>query len=130
MSVTKITFNGRDYASPDEMPPDVRRAYDQVVAGVAASNPEVAQALTSGNVRVRTTTRFIVNGKEYPNVEAMPEAVRAAYQSAMSGGGSQVPTTSIALGPTATTGRSRATRALLAAVLLWGLYLLVKRLAG
>ena len=31
---SKIVFNGREFSSPDEMPPDVRQAYDQVMSGV------------------------------------------------------------------------------------------------
>ena len=31
---SKIVFNGREFSSPDDMPPDVRQAYDQVMSGV------------------------------------------------------------------------------------------------
>ena len=31
---SKIVFNGREFSSPDDMPPDIRQAYDQVMGGV------------------------------------------------------------------------------------------------
>ena len=31
---TKIVFNGQEFSSPDEMPADVRRVYDQTMSGV------------------------------------------------------------------------------------------------
>ncbi len=33
---TKIVFNGQEYSSPDEMPPDARAAYDFAMKGVLA----------------------------------------------------------------------------------------------
>lgn len=33
---TKIVFNGQEFSSPDDMPPDIRKAYDQVMSGMLA----------------------------------------------------------------------------------------------
>jgi hypothetical protein len=74
--MNRIIFNGREYSSPDEMPPDVRRLYDEVMASVAASN----KASGPGQPAVKIRTRFVVNGKEYSSVAEMPAAIRAAYE--------------------------------------------------
>lgn len=31
---TKIVFNGQEFSSPDDMPSDIRKAYDQVLGGM------------------------------------------------------------------------------------------------
>ncbi len=33
---TKIFFNGQEFSSPDDMPTEIRRAYDQVMTGMLA----------------------------------------------------------------------------------------------
>lgn len=33
---TKIVFNGQEYSSPDQMPAEVRRVYEQIMSGVLA----------------------------------------------------------------------------------------------
>lgn len=37
---TKIVFNGQEFSSPDEMPAEVRRVYDQTMSGVLADTNE------------------------------------------------------------------------------------------
>lgn len=37
---TKIVFNGQEFSSPDEMPAEVRRVYDQTMSGVLADANE------------------------------------------------------------------------------------------
>ena len=52
---TNIRFNGQDYSSVDQMPPDVRQAYEKVMAG-----------LKDAPLKIRTSSAKIVfNGKEY-----------------------------------------------------------------
>src|SRR5438552_18814185 len=61
MSVTvksKIRYNGQEYTSPAELPPEVRAAYEK--------------ALHGGSVK----TRFVFNGQQFANQEAMPADVR------------------------------------------------------
>lgn len=31
---TKIVFNGREFSGPDDMPPEIRKAYEEVMSGV------------------------------------------------------------------------------------------------
>jgi hypothetical protein len=55
---SKIRYNGQEYSSPAELPPEVRAAYEQ--------------ALHSGAVK----KKFVFNGEEFANEEAMPADVR------------------------------------------------------
>jgi hypothetical protein len=83
----KIVFNGREYASLAEMPPEVRRAFDTTTAGLGAADREKLRAALGGRAAGAgtdepspgTTTRVVVNGREYDDPADMPPAVRAAY---------------------------------------------------
>ena len=55
---SKIRYNGQEYSSPAELPPEVRAAYEQ--------------ALHSGVVK----KKFVFNGEAFANEEAMPADVR------------------------------------------------------
>jgi len=55
---TKIRYNGQEYSSPAELPPDVRMAYEK--------------ALREGTVK----KKFTFNGEQFANEEAMPADVR------------------------------------------------------
>lgn len=55
---SKIRYNGREYASPADLPPEVRLAYEK--------------ALHDGAVR----KRFIFNGQRFDTEEALPADVR------------------------------------------------------
>lgn len=61
MSITlksKIRYNGQEYSSPAELPPDVRLAYEK--------------ALHGGQV----TKKFVVNGQTFNSEDAMPSDIR------------------------------------------------------
>ena len=61
MSITlksKIRYNGQEYSSPTELPPDVRMAYEK--------------ALYDGAVK----KKFTFNGEQFASEEAMPQGVR------------------------------------------------------
>jgi hypothetical protein len=55
---SKIRYNGQEYSSPAELPPDVRLAYEQ--------------ALHDGAVK----KRFMFNREQFANEDAMPADVR------------------------------------------------------
>jgi hypothetical protein len=74
--MSRIVFNDREYSSPDEMPPDTRRQYDEVMASVVASEKESGP----GQPSIKIRTRLVINGKEYSSVAEMPPAIRAAYE--------------------------------------------------
>jgi len=66
---TKICFNGQEYGSLEEMPPDVRQLY--------------GHALASGQIRIQKSTRLVFNGQEYNSLDEMPEPVRRQYEQVM-----------------------------------------------
>jgi hypothetical protein len=68
----KIVVNGREYSSVEEMPEDIRRAFERAIAG------------TSGAGVGGAATRIVFNGREYGSVTEMPEDVRRLYDDAMS----------------------------------------------
>ena len=61
MSITlksKIRYNGQEYSSPAELPPEIRMAYEK--------------ALHDGAVK----KRFVFNGEQFANEDEMPPDVR------------------------------------------------------
>jgi len=55
---TNIRFNGREYANADEMPPDIRAAYDRAV--------DDTPPLHSGaRIAAKLKAKIIVNGNEF-----------------------------------------------------------------
>ncbi len=68
---TGITFNGHKYTSVEEMPPCVRREYEEAIA------------VLHGPATARSGTRFteiIFNGRKYAGVEEMSADVRREYE--------------------------------------------------
>jgi len=76
------------------MPPDARAIYERAMASLAGESP--ASGAPDGQIRVRTKTRIVVNGKEYDNVSDMPADVRRLYQIAQVASGTAASTTGIA----------------------------------
>ena len=69
MSITlksKIRYNGKEYSSPAELPPEVRLAYEK--------------ALREGIVK----KKFVVNGAQFASEDAMPADVRKLCDDVMS----------------------------------------------
>src|SRR2546423_4348489 len=64
---SKIRYNGKDYSSPAELPPDVRLAYER--------------ALHEGAV---IRKKFVINGEQFTSEEAMPAEVRKLCDDVMS----------------------------------------------
>ncbi len=83
---SKIVFNGREYASVNDMPPDVREAYERITKTFADSDgdgvPDVIEHL-SGDTVSTTTSKIVVNGREYASVDEMPSDVRQIYERMM-----------------------------------------------
>ena len=66
----KITVNGKEYHSLEELPPDIRAMYDK--------------AMASGKKDV-TVRRVVINGQEVGSMEDVPADVRAALAGALGG---------------------------------------------
>ncbi|HME89400.1 MAG TPA: hypothetical protein VKE30_09345 [Chthoniobacterales bacterium] len=63
---TKIRYNGKEYSSLAELPPEVRAAYEKALNSGAAKTP------------------FAINGKQFASEEAMPADVRKLCDDVMS----------------------------------------------
>lgn len=63
---TKIRYNGQEYSSPADLPPNVREAYEK--------------ALHEGKTVSR---KFVVNGQSFASEDAMPPDIRKLCDDAM-----------------------------------------------
>jgi hypothetical protein len=73
---TNIRFNGREYANADEMPVDVRAAYDRAVDDMALLHSGVRLA-------AKLNAKIIVNGNEFNNAGEMSVDDRRLYHEAL-----------------------------------------------
>jgi hypothetical protein len=71
----KIIVNGKEYTSVEDMPPELREAYEKAVRSGTGARSEKSQA--------RVKTKIVFNEKEYENLDAMPADVRRVYLSVM-----------------------------------------------
>jgi hypothetical protein len=106
---TQIVFKGKTYASADEMPPDVRQAFDQVMKVLADENQNGTPDILEGGLlkgmgklladedhngvpdafenaqigNITHTATFVVNGQTYDKLENLPPEARQKYEAAM-----------------------------------------------
>ena len=73
---TKIRFNGREYASADEMPTSVREAYTRAVG-------ETAVLRAGARLAGKLNAKIIVNDKEFHSPGEVPVAERRLLQDAL-----------------------------------------------
>ena len=64
---TKINYKGQEYSSVEELPPEVRAAYEKAMATGSAS----------------VSTKIVFNGQEYASLDQMPAVQRKLYQYAL-----------------------------------------------
>jgi len=79
----KIVINGREYDGIDQMPPDVRQQYLQLVGSLGDADrngvPDVLERPGSSSVEVNTS--IIYNGREYKDRSELPAEVREILES-------------------------------------------------
>jgi hypothetical protein len=75
-SKTNIRFNGREYANADEMPSDVRAAYDRAVDDTALLH-------SGARLAAKLNAKIIVNGNEFNNAGEMSVDDRHLYHEAL-----------------------------------------------
>jgi len=75
-SKTKIQFNGREYASADEMPVSVRAAYDRAVH-------ETPVLHSGARLAAKLNAKIIVNNIEFNNAGEMSVDDRHLYHEAL-----------------------------------------------
>jgi hypothetical protein len=68
----KFKVNGKEYNSIEEMPYDIREAFEKAMASQADSGHHVNPATMQ--------PKIIFNGTEYKNIDAMPQDVRQLYE--------------------------------------------------
>lgn len=73
---TNIRFNGREYANADEMPVDVRAAYDRAVE-------EMPPLHSGARLAAKLNAKIIVNGNEFSNAGEMSVDDRHLYHEAL-----------------------------------------------
>jgi hypothetical protein len=73
---TNIRFNGREYANADEMPIEVRAAYDRTV-------DELAPLHSGARLAAKLNAKIIVNGNEFNNAGEMSVDDRHLYHEAL-----------------------------------------------
>ena len=73
---TNIRFNGREYANADEMPSDVRAAYDRAV-------DDLGDLHSGARLAAKLNAKIIVNGSEFNNAGEMSVDDRHLYHEAL-----------------------------------------------
>jgi hypothetical protein len=73
---TNIQFNGREYANADEMPVDVRAAYDRAVE-------EMPPLHSGARLAAKLNAKIIINGNEFNNAGEMSVDDRHLYHEAL-----------------------------------------------
>lgn len=102
MTVNRITINGQQYDSPEAMPPDVRRLYDEAMRTAGSS---LASAQSGGSTQVFTgqagsfggsvvvNRTITVNNRSYKSIDELPPDMRRFYEDALKGATPQSDTT-------------------------------------
>ena len=67
----KFKVNGKEYASREEMPENIRHAYDKALANARSGGSAGPGA---------PATKIVFNGQEYSSVDSMPADVRQTYE--------------------------------------------------
>lgn len=85
---TKIIFNGQTYTKVEDMPEEIRQAYQQALAQFADADkngiPDIMEGGSAkGNVIAFQQSSINFNGKEYKSVGEMPAVVRRLFEMAM-----------------------------------------------
>jgi hypothetical protein len=85
---TKIIFNGKTYTKVEDMPEEVRQAYQQALAQFADADkngiPDILERGGAGNVIAIQQSSINFNGREYKSAGEMPAIVRRLFEFAMS----------------------------------------------
>jgi hypothetical protein len=75
-SNNNIRFDGREYANADEMPADIRAAYDRAVDGMAELH-------SGARLAAKLNAKIIVDGNEFNNAGEMSVDDRHSYHEAL-----------------------------------------------
>lgn len=104
MNPKVIVIDGKTYNSVEELPPDIRKKYEQAMRTLGDANnnqipdvfeslniftdqnkdgaPDILENLTASHHTV-STMKIVVDGKEFNGLEELPPEARAKYEEAM-----------------------------------------------
>lgn len=77
-AVTKITINGQEYHSLEEVPPELREKYSKALQMLRDLEAKAAAGLSSESITVRDSESIIYNGQKYNSREELPPEAREA----------------------------------------------------
>jgi hypothetical protein len=89
MNQRLIVIDGKTYRSIDEMPPDIRAKYEEALRTLDRDRdgmPDSLEALVTeqGSApTVMSSTKIVVNGQVYEDLDQLPPEVRARYEQAV-----------------------------------------------
>jgi hypothetical protein len=82
-----IIFNGKPYESAEEMPTDIRAAYEAIMGIMADKNqngvPDLMEGMPGIAVQAMQAMQIFFEGKMYSGVDQLPPEARARYEQAM-----------------------------------------------
>ena len=77
-AVTKITINGRQYHSLEEVPPELREKYAKALQMLRDFETKGPGGLSSESISVKESESIIYNGQKYNSREELPPEAREA----------------------------------------------------
>ena len=85
LMTTRIIFNGQEYEGPEAMPPDVRKAYQEMLDQFQDKDqdgiPDILQGGSAGkNVLGMLQTSVSFNGRTLENIGGLPASVRRLWE--------------------------------------------------
>jgi hypothetical protein len=83
----KFKINNKEFNSIEEMPEDIREAFNKVMDSQIGSGHRISSTVAGSKV--------IFNGKEYEKVDAMPQEVRQLYENVLKAAESGAPSSGV-----------------------------------
>jgi hypothetical protein len=77
-AVTKITINGRQYHSLEEVPPELREQYAKALQMLRDFEAKGAAGVSNESISVQKSESIIYNGQKYNSREELPPEAREA----------------------------------------------------
>ena len=92
MGTNRITVNGQHYDGPEDMPPDVRRVYEEAMRAVAPQLGQASETVFSArsglvNTNIVIRKNVFVKNQKYNSLDEMPPEVRQLAENALRQGG-------------------------------------------
>ena len=77
-AVTKITINGRQYHSLEEVPPELREQYSKALQMLRDFETKEAAGISNESISIKKSESIIYNGQKYNSREELPPEAREA----------------------------------------------------